>query len=291
MLYNESAVPKNEPGGAPPLPPLASKLATRAQMAAAECTLATARRRRRSCTLPTCGGPRFCVHRYMLPISREAAHHWRLYDARPPVDVELNDLELARQCVDALLDVRASPADMVRCGADAERLAVLGYTIDDLVRYSSMLFEHVVDGFALDWPRLMTLSFHPSLLEHRDAFPVIALTRPPIHMSASRMLDSFALSYRELVGRWHVTHEELYVLGFDVPTLRQIGMLGVDIIDALHDDTMRRRGVAWWAQHMHYTPALHSAAFPGNSAALLDLDGKATFASLVLHVKKAKTRT
>jgi hypothetical protein len=136
----------------------------------------------------------------------------------------------------------------------------MGYTIDDLVRRESLLLEHVVPALKLDWERLIALGFHASLLRYRNAFPVSVLAASPIGMTADRLMNTFSFEYRQ-IDEWGLTQEELYVLGFDAPTLIQLGMRGHHVLSALCEETTQQRGVRWWRSAMRYTPALHDECF------------------------------
>jgi len=195
----------------------------------------------------------------MAAVSTEAAYAYRVYDEPRPL-APGDNVDAARVAVARILDARAPPQALARCGADAERLATLGYTIDDLVRRESLLFEHIVPALELTWPRLLALGFHASLLRHRNAFPVSVLVNAPIDLTAERLMDSFAFEYRDL-EQWGLTQEELYVLGFDAAALIQLGMRGHHVLDALTEATTAQRGARWWVKAMRYTKALHEQCF------------------------------
>jgi len=279
VLYG--SVPR-EAGGLPDIEPPRFKSEAQREALAAE-----ARRlaERRTCESADCGGERFCVHRHIAPVDRDAALHWRLFDAEPPYTD--SDEARAQATVHALLAHRASPATWARCGADAERLAVLGFTLDDLVRHSKMLLEHVVDGLELDWHRLLALGFHPSLLKHRNHFPVLVLGRAGL--SAERLLRCAAVTYADLRD-WRLSHEELRYLGFDGPLLMHIGMSGEDILDALAHEHVRARGVPWWVAAMRFTPELLERAFSRATVSLMSQDDKVSYASLVVTTRTAAAK-
>ena len=271
----------HEAGGLPEIDPPRFKSDAEREAATKE-----ARRlaERRTCTLVSCGGERFCVHRHLITIESDAVLHWRYFDA--PLPIVDSDIARARDAIFSLLEHRASPSTWARCGASAEALAVAGLTLDDLVRHSTTLLEHVVDGLELTWERLQMLGFHPSLLEHRDDFPVVVLARAGL--DATRLLRSCALSYKDLVDRFRLSHEELCFLGFDGAMLMQLGMQGEDILNALSHEHIRARGPAWWVKAMRMTPELLDRAFARYKVALLSNEDKVAYASLVVATRTAR---
>jgi hypothetical protein len=239
---------------------------------------ATARRlAERTCRSSECGGPRFCLHRHLGDVSREAALEYARFDVPSPADADDDDVPHALGALRALLSARAPPVDWVRCGVTAERLAVLGVSLDDLVRHAGYLLEDVVEALELDWERLGALRFHPSALVHREHYPVVVLARAGL--SAER-LAAFALSYKDLVTRYSLTHEELAFLGFDAPLLVHLGMSGTDVFAALEHPHVRERGARWWTSALGATPELLARLFASTNIAALADAHKLAYVSL-----------
>lgn len=276
MLYTSIA---EAPGGPPDIDPPRMQSAAVREAAHAEADRITALR---TCARPTCGGPVYCVHRHLgNTVTREAAWHWRFFDA--PVPLVDSDVRRARRAVSALLEQRVHPVDWPRCGASAEVLAVLGYTIDDVVRTSKILLEDVIDGLDIDEQRLRILGFHPALLAHRHHYPVGVLTKAPLALSATRLLRFAPISYRTLASTYGLSHEELAALGFTAPLLMQLGMRGDDILEAVRHEHVRAHTnaqPAWWVRAMHMTPALLDAAFPSSLVTLMSMEDKITYSLL-----------
>jgi len=235
------------------------------------------------CTSSTCGGPVFCVHRYVPAVSADAVEHWLRYAAPSPLVGA--DERRGRAAVFALLQARAPPSEWVRCGADATRLAALRFTLDDLVRHARVLLEDVVSGLGLtSWRDFELLGFHPSLLAHREHFPVGVLVRAGL-----RAAHLGALSYATLVNTYELSHEDLCLLGFNAPALTQVGMSGEAVLDALQHAHVRERGVGWWVRAMHVTPALVDRLF--TRATILSNDDRIAYAMLysALHELEPKS--
>lgn len=229
------------------------------------------------CKSETCGGEAFCVHKYMAPISTDAAWHWRRYDAAVPSSNP--DWDRARAAVKAILAHRAPPSDWARCGADAERLAVMGYTIENLVMRHNVVLEDIVSGLNLNWKRLVILGFKPELLRHHDHFPIVVLAKAGL--TATRLLRLGAMSYKTL-NDFALSHEELRYIGFDAPLLIQLGMTGEDMLDALSHEHVRVRGVEWWANTMRCNRELVTHAFRNMPpVSHSSLDDRVTYVLLV----------
>jgi len=245
-----------QPGGAPP-PGLLARFTSKLKGNGSTAALVPGW----PCADSDCGGPQFCVHRYMTPVATAAALLWRVYDVPLPLcpGHEVT-VPAARACVDALLKARAHPRDMQRCGADAERLAVLGYTIDDLVRRYGLPFEEVAKGLDLTWDRLVALGWHPALLEHRRDYHVVTLVEAPVLCTAERLLRTFAVAFDAGLYATGVTSEELVALGFRGPLLVQIGMRAEHVADMMrHADVVARGGAQWLCQQFDLTPEFLAA--------------------------------
>jgi hypothetical protein len=262
-----------EPGGPPEIdPPRFRSPDVRDAMLAEAQRIVEAR----TCTSLECGGPRFCVHRYMPPVSRDAVYHWRHYAADLPVAPGA-DVARARHVVDALL--RAPPSTWARCGADAERLAVLGYTLETLVAHHAI--EELVDGLELDWPRLQALGFHAALLAKREHFPVFPLARAGL--SAVTLLRSNALSYRQNASVLRaLSHEELRFLGFTAPLLVALGMDADDVLAAVAHEHIAVRGLTWWARAMACNAELLEAVFDEATVGLMSHAERVAYSSLAI---------
>lgn len=281
------SVPR-EPGG--PLPPsVLARLATAFRPSGAKTEshapiLADAGGR--ACADPNCGGPRFCLHRFMDKIDARAVAAWRTYDLPLPVPADqLHLLDGARACVEALVHTKAHPRDMARCGADAERLAVLGYTADGLVRGRGLPFEQLCEGLGLTWPRLVALGWHPSLLKHRDAYAAVTLADASI--TAADVLGTFAVGFDELYETG-LTTEELLVLGFDGPLLAQIGLRREQVAAmVLQPGVMARGGAPWLCRALRLTPALWRRLPVTAPLIAGNPDLQSACASLTMHLASA----
>ena len=135
---------------------------------------------------------------------------------------------------------------MRRCGADAERLALLGYDVDRLARHHFSL-EEMLTGFELDWDRLLAFGFRIELLGNREHFPAVApIDHAPLRVNYRHVLRYSAASYDSLAAL-RLSQEELYVLGFRAPLLLQLNMSGEQLARALADDDgVKARGYRWW---------------------------------------------
>jgi len=272
-----AAIPR-QPGGAPP-PPLISRLASsfRQQNAVAGIT----------CVEETCGGPLYCVHRFLEPISTRAMLTCLQFDVSEAISADQQPIP-AKTCIEALIRAKANPADWPRCGADAERLAALGYTVEALVQTRRIPFDDLVAGLQLTWDKLLVLGWNPSLLRHKDAFPVVSLVKPPISMTAMQLLGTFEMTYDSLY-RMGITTEELCAMGFRAPMLAHIGMQKEHVVAALcQQDVIDRGGVAWYCKATGLSKTLFAAlpASPGIISEHREL--QSTYASLVLHFSKQK---
>ena len=194
----------------------------------------------------------------------------------------------ARDAVHRLLEYRASPAAWARCGADAERLAALGFTLADLVQHSHVLLEHVVDGLDLTWDRLQALGFHASMLAAREHYPVSVLARAGL--TAERLLRTPSVSYETLALDYKLSHEELRFLGFDAPLLMQLGMSGEHVFAALAHPHVRPRGTEWWVRTMRCTPELLEELFSRADVSCASNDDKVVYASLVVSARAVNNK-
>ena len=239
---------------------------------------------RSACTSNDCGSAIYCLHRHLDDVSRTAIEHWRHYVSRTPLVGARNNVSAAKAIVHRLLDERVPPSEWRRLGVTAERLAAMGFTIDDLVVHHSLLFEDVVGALALDWSRLESLNFHPSMMAARQNYPVAVLVSEPVAVSARKLMHSFALGARQLLEQWRLTSLDVAALGFDATTLAAIGMEATMLIGWLLDDAnVDSRGVAWWIGQFKYTAALHRRLFTSDNARMLSPKGKAVFAQLQLY--------
>jgi hypothetical protein len=266
------------PGGAPDLaPPRYKNEEARAALVAEALRLAALR----TCTSSECGGPHLCVHRHAPPVSRDAAWHWRHFVAPSPlVDA---DVDAAQTAVAAMLRAHVAPSAWPALGADAERLAVLGFTLDSLVREAEYPLEDVIAGLNLDWQRLQTLGFRPAMLADAAHYPVVALVRAGL--SAARLRAWPGIEYSQLAA-W-CSHEELAHLGFDAPALTALGMNGEDVLVALGHEHVRPRGVGWWVATMRFTPALLDELFPAAVVRFLPPADRRTYTELAVETRAA----
>lgn len=267
------------PGGAPP-PPLLSRIAAPFRAISTTGNV---------CTAADCGGPTFCLHRFLDPISTRAALAWRKFDVSDPFAL-VDQKASAKACVDALFRAKAHPADMFRCGADAERLAALGFTIEFLVCGRNMPFDDVIAGLHLNWDKLLVLGWHPSMFRHRLEMPVVSLVKSPISLTADELLGEFELSYDALQAL-NLTTEELCALGFRVPLLAHIGMQREHIVAALcRNDVIEHGGVSWYCKTMGLTKRLFSALPARSDLIVANRDWQTAYASVLLHFTKLEGR-
>jgi len=227
-----------------------------------------------------CAGGKYCVHRGApTPVSREAAWHWRHFAA--PLPTNFTPVP-GRAAVQALLDARVHPRVWAACGADAERLALLGFTLDDLVRGTNTPLEHVVAGLELDWPRLETLHFTASLFAHPRHYPVVVLVA--VGATAARLMRATPdLRYKHLAT--YLSHEEMRLLGFDAPMLIHLGMRDADVFTALRHEHVRARGCGWWVRAMRFNRALLKRTFPRKTVPLMSAEDRVLHATLALAVR------
>lgn len=245
----------------------------------------------RTCHAATCGGPRYCLHRHVRSLSRRAIEHWRHYVSPSPLLPAHNDVDGGKQAVHRLLDDRVPPSEWARCGVDAERLAALGFTVADVVGHHSFLLEDVVAGLQLDWERLESMHFHPALLARNQEFPTIVFVDEPVSLTATRLMRSFPLGFRQMVAEWHLGALELAALRFDARTLHAIGMSAPLLTRWLQvDATVDAKGVLWWIETFAYTQALHRKIFAGQTARMLDMESKAVYSQLALYTQPVGER-
>jgi hypothetical protein len=200
-----------------------------------------------TCTAADCGGPRYCVHKYLDVIDPDAAYAARIYDLPAPTRAPPGHMDRARAAIDAALALHVHPAELYRCGGDAARLSVLGYSIGDLCGAEAYALEDVIEGLQLDWRGLKTLGFRLHMLGDKTAFPVVALARPPIGLDVSKM-GEFQFGFDTLLYEYNLNAEELAALRFDARTLRAFNMDGGDLARLARDKTVHARGLRWFVR-------------------------------------------
>ena len=236
-----------------------------------------------TCKSTNCASERYCLHRHVVSLTRESIEHWRHYVAPSPLIAGVNDVPAALLTVHRVLNDRVPPSEWDRCGVTSERLAALGFTINDLVHHQSFLIEDVILGLDLDWERLQSLHFHPSLLKEPHAFPVIALVDPPIRLTATRLMQAFPFGFHDLVVKWTLGAFELAALDFDATTLTTLGMSGTTMIDWLRrDEIVIEKGIDWWASVFRYTKPLHKRLFSDSDQRNTSMEERSIYAQLVL---------
>lgn len=230
------------------------------------------------------------MHKHVVDVSRESVEHWRHYVAPSPLLADENDVSSALLTVHRILNDRVPPSEWARCGMTAERLAVLGFTVNDLVSHQSFLIEDVVTGLALDWDRLQTLHFHPSLFKEPHAFPVIALVDEPIQLTATKLMRSFPMGFNDLLVKWNLGAFELAALRFNAQLLTNIGMTSTTLFDWLHrDEIIVEKGIDWWASTFKYTLAIHERLFANASSHMFKtMEERSIYAQLVLYTNQTK---
>ena len=245
-----------------------------------------------ACTFATCGGPSYCLHRYMPVVTADAVWTWHVYNVPcplPPSQLAAHT-DAARACLRLLLQQPGLTAyDLQRCGADAGRLAVLGVTIDQLVRGHGIMLHDLARALPLTWRTLVALDWHPGLLQDRWHYPVITLVQD-VGMTGQLLLETFELGYADLHA-WNVTAEELVALGFDGPLLRQLGLHREHLAAAVLEPAVAARGGAQWlCTALHITPELWQGMDATALAGPQHPDMQGAYASIALHMKRLAER-
>ena len=215
------------------------------------------------CTDIQCGGPTYCVHKWLPPVCTRAVHTWRLFDVPLPTIALPVELAQARCAVDALLSMHASPADMIRCGADAERLAILGITLAYLIEDQQYTLESLCDSLISSWRSLQALGFHAEQLRDRSLYPVVTLAREPIVLDVSK-LHEYNVRYETLVDEGlQLNAHELVALGYDASMLMAIGMRAkhvahsiCELVSTSTNNGNMREAALWYVRAFDVTPPL-----------------------------------
>lgn len=201
----------------------------------------------RTCTSDECGGERYCMHRYISPVSTAYAHDLRVYGLSIPKRASDNTAE-AHKTLAHIIDDRVAPSEWARCGASIGVIAALGYSIQDLVEIGNYPLEHLILGLQLDWRALIALDFHIEMLRYKQLFPVIALVKAPISMNVDRLLV-FQTSAKHLVDSLKLSAEELFVIGFTQHFLDRLGLSAALKSRLINDPVVQKRGGdAWWTR-------------------------------------------
>ena len=130
---------------------------------------------------------------------------------------------------------------------------------------------------------MLALGWHPELLQHRSAYPIITLVQD-VGMTGANLLSAFELDYTAL-DRWGVTAEELVALDLRGPLLRHIGMRGEHVADALlHPHVAVRGGAPWLCAALHITPALFSDLTTDRQLIANNRQLQGAYASLTMHL-------
>lgn len=203
------------------------------------------------CEASTCGGPKYCAHRFVPDVSPDVMRDWQVFAVTCPVrDDQLCVPYLARVAA-AHLKNHTHPADMVRCGMGATAWAILGVTLRDLIIVERYPLHDVLEHFGGSWTILQMLNFHPTLLQYDDMFPLVVLLKHGLTLS--RLME-FPLSYTDLTSTLRCDAHMLCALGVSASQLVALGMTGDDVVSLLRIST----GVdaAWMVRAFGFTRAL-----------------------------------
>jgi len=206
------------------------------------------------CRLTTCGGPDYCVHKYMRDVSSEAAISMGTFDVGCVSAERLDDVEAARNRIVWLLDTFVAPDVLTRVGATWQRMIVCGIQLNALIVERQYLLEDVIDGLQLSWDGLVAFGWTPFTLTNRAASPLVMLTEHTlVHLDANLLLRTFPIVYGDL-KTLDLTVDDLLVLRFDAAMLMAIGMSERDIVECVA--TIAGRGAQWFWRAFGWTTAL-----------------------------------
>jgi len=219
------------------------------------------------CESDDCGGPQYCVHRSIGPLSRHAVYDYTFYQSEFPLKEQSYSISDARYAVAKMFRDRIHPRDMKRCGCSVAVFSLLRVDIGLLCSLYS--FELLIETFDITWPDLLMLDFHPTLLQRRDVFPVATciaagLTAQRIAICADDM--------QYLIHSVGLGGPDLFALGFNRVHLKALG-LRVDDIELLSFPTGTDTFFSVFGIDSDYVNSLPSTSPAARSKALLLLKG------------------
>jgi len=180
------------------------------------------------CTQCDCGGPLYCLHRYMHD-KTTAVREWILYDLPHPLTVDdLRDLgEIVGTCLLAHVSLR----DVTRIGGSVEALAVCGVTLETLLE-CGYTFETIVRDLNVGWDDLLRLGFDARLLS--DVYPVVIAIRAGV--TGARLLQT-DVTLKHLL---RLTLFELIALDLTVTDLVPLGLTANDVLKLIQESGLDR---------------------------------------------------